>query len=110
MDAQFMAQLPQVEAMCTALYTAQVGQERDTSSCGLQMQTDRAYLGQEHASRTCELIQIVPPWHITTAVVSTGAASQQLVLEEHVVCWVEHADDNKQQQVSGTATQPLWQV
>jgi hypothetical protein len=25
MDAQFLAQLPQVEAMCTALYTAQVG-------------------------------------------------------------------------------------
>lgn len=33
MDPQFMAQLPQVEAMCTALYTAQVCWCHSTNSC-----------------------------------------------------------------------------
>jgi hypothetical protein len=38
MDAQFLLQLPQVEAMCTALYTAQVGVS--TPAQLLQVQAD----------------------------------------------------------------------
>jgi hypothetical protein len=51
MDAQFLAQLPQVEAMCLALYTSQVG-------AGMQMQLSvSAALYQAMAASNCSV------WH-----------------------------------------------